>query len=387
MKTNSEYEYKASDINDAETASKRKPVPYINLAAFQGDTSSEVENKEEEDFYERFQQSILDQTKEYSSPIPIISVVQKGEAIPFLTLKSFSLWQGKQKSKKTTVLALAAAAFIKKPEPCEGVHFIGLEEGVILFFDNEQGESYAARTMKLILKLAGVESTPRLIYCDLREFTPNDRKKIIEAGIKSTPGVKLVVIDGLVDLLNDFMDAGEGHLTTTEILKLCSHHNIHIAGVLHQNKADKNARAHIGTISSQKCEIEISTEVDAEDRAQSLVTCVNSRGLPFEPFAIKWEKGSLPCVVQEWSEAKTKDVKANKNYEKIKSVAEEVFNPLVSLTYTEAINKLMQALSMSEDTAKRRLKDLTGWDIVNRGADGRYRRNNNKGARVQEGAD
>ena len=38
------------------------------------------------------------------------------------------------------------------------------------------------------------------------------------------------------------------------------------------------------------------TEVDPDDRAQSIVTCVNSRGLTFQPFAICWDKGSLPCI-------------------------------------------------------------------------------------------
>jgi hypothetical protein len=338
------------------------------------------------DYAALFRKSVLDQGKEYPLPVPVITINQNSNSIPFLTLKSFSLWQGKQKSKKTTALALAVAAFIKHQHtPADGL-FQGAMSGTVLFFDNEQGESYAARTMKLILKLADVETTPHLIYCDLREFAPAERMKIIQAGIESTPDVRRVVIDGLVDLLTDFMEASEGHLTTTEILKLCSRYDIHVAGVLHQNKNDKNARAHIGTISSQKCEIEISTEVDPDDRNQSFVVCVNSRGLPFEQFAIRWDKGSLPRVNDEWNAVIAKDVKSVKNYELGREAVEAIFKPFTALSFAESIKQIMNVTRKSESAAKRYLKDYLGWEFIEKGTDGNYRRKMPEGSRVHEGS-
>lgn len=336
--------------------------------------------------YNQFIRSILDQKKDYPLPIPILELQQNGQRIPFMTLKSFSLWQGRQKSKKTTVLAYAVSKFIAPSRYNNSIDFIGCIQGVALFFDCEQGESYAARTMRLILKLAGVESSPNLIYSDLRGFTPKERMEIIQAAIEHTPDVKLVVIDGLVDLTSDFMDAAEGHMTVTEILKLCSLYNIHVAGVLHQNKGDKNARAHIGSISSQKCEMEISTEVDTNDRSQSQVICVNSRGLPFESFAIRWDNGSLPCINQEWNSGKAGDIKTTKNYEKSKEIAESVFKPLAALSHSEAIKGIMNAANKSESTAKRLIKDFIGWDFISKGDDGNYRIKRETGSRVHEGS-
>lgn len=324
-------------------------------------------------YYAMFQQSILDQSKEYPSPVAVINLFQRDEYLPFLTLKSFSLWQGKQKSKKTTVLAIAIAAFISQYISDEGTHFAGALDGIVLFFDTEQGESYAARTMKLILKLAGLQTSSRLIYCDLREFSPTERIKIIEAAIDNTPNVRLVVVDGLVDLLNDFMDASEGHLTITEMLKLSSKYNIHVAGVLHQNKNDKNARAHIGSIASQKCELEVSTEVDTKDRAQSIVSCMNSRGMPFEPFAIRWDKGSLPCINQQWDQLKETNAKANRNYEKAKEEAEAIFKPPTALTHTQAIKAITVVTLKSESTVKRTISDWLAWDLIVKNEDGFYR--------------
>lgn len=324
-------------------------------------------------FRKLFEQSVMDQSKDYPPPVPVVTMVQNGEQIPFLTLKSFSLWQGKQKSKKTTVLALAVAAFISPtPTPAE-TRFEASSAGKVLFFDNEQGESYAARTMKLILRIAGVERSDRLFYCDLREFGPRDRFEIIRAGIEATPDVKLVVIDGLVDLLTDFMDAAEGHMTTADLLKLCSQYDIHVAGVLHQNKNDKNARAHIGTISSQKCEIEISTEVDNDDRAQSIVTCVNSRGVPFQEFAIRWDKGSLPCINQDWHKAAGDGARATKELLKAREIVESVLKPLQSMSHSDLVEQVERITARSTPTATRYVKSYLTWGIISKGDDGLYR--------------
>ena len=70
---------------------------FINIAPVQA-------NGTEESYYNKFKRSIMDQAKEYPLPVPIISIVQNGGTLPLLTLKSFSLWQGKQKSKKTKLV-------------------------------------------------------------------------------------------------------------------------------------------------------------------------------------------------------------------------------------------------------------------------------------------
>jgi hypothetical protein len=350
-----------------------------------GNSQSTIQNS----YIEKFKGTILNQEKEYIPPTSVLNIIQNGEAIPLLTLKSFSLWQGKQKSKKTTILAILIAALIADCSQFvqgEGTFLQAVEKSIVLVFDTEQGESYAARTMRMILKLANLKTSPFLIYCDLREYPPSERMKIIAAGIECTPGVRMVIIDGLVDLLEDFMDAKDGHTGITEILRLCSKFNIHIAGVLHQNKSDKNARAHIGSIASQKCEMEISTEVDPDDRSQSIVSCVNSRGLPFEPFAIKWEKGSLPRINNEWNQAFVANRKESKNYERSRELAEAVFKPLAALSHSESMKAIMNAAKKSESTAKRLLKEFITWGFVVKGTDSLYRININSGVRVHEGS-
>lgn len=381
MSTSSAYAGDSHPFNGTAThVSKKQPVP-LRVEDFENgiwNNESDENKSQQEDYRQKFLDSILDQKKDYPLPEAIVSIVQNGQVLAFLTLMSFSLWQGKQKSKKTTVLAMTVAAFLLGGfyNDTDDIQIIGSKPGKVIFFDNEQGESYAARTMKLILKLSGLEESPNLIYCDLRKYLPQERKNIIIAGIESTLDVKLVVIDGLVDLMQDFMDAGEGHLTITDIIRLCSSYKIHIAGVLHQNKADANARAHIGSIASQKCEMEISTEVDKNDRTRSIVKCVNSRGMPFEDFAIQWDrvKGALPKICQGWSASGNADEEAkNKKHNQAYHRAYGVFAPPKSLSYADAIKAIEESRGISTSTAKRWLAEFVELDLVEKGDDGNYR--------------
>ena len=151
---------------DPEILSGEKP--------FDNATSNSNQQEPTNEYLEKFRQSILDQKKEYPDPEPVINFIQRGETMPLLTLKSFSLWQGKQKSKKTTILAIAVAAFIADYNRIvnnEGTFMQAALKGVVLVIDTEQGQSYAARTMKLILRLADLVTSPNLIYSDLREHT------------------------------------------------------------------------------------------------------------------------------------------------------------------------------------------------------------------------
>jgi hypothetical protein len=347
-------------------------VPALDPRAFTGELPP-PQPEQDDPALELFRASILDQAIDYPPPVPLLNLINGDTHTPLITQGGLSLWHGKTKSKKTTLLAMMVAAFISDAHTGEPLRLQRAMDGAVIFFDTEQGKSYAARTMKLILKLAGIESSERLVYCDLRELSPRERLQAIGAGMRATPNIKLVVIDGLVDLLTDFMEAGEGHACITTLIRWASKYSIHIAGVLHQNKADKNARAHVGTIASQKCEIEISTEKDPNNSALSIVECVNSRGLPFEKFAIRWDKGRLPTIAQEWSEGFADDQKERRQQEKIKQYGAEVFKVGVALTHKEAVDRFCDLTLKGERTARRYVSALLARSFIHKGSDGLYR--------------
>lgn len=330
-----------------------KKVPDFSSAVIEGeDTLPGQHAQQKKDAYLTLFESSIIRHDETVPEAPHILYVNTGEeAYSLLTRGSFSLFQGKQKSKKTTVLALIVAALLRKDENNPG--FVRKQAGKIIYFDTEQGRYYASRTLNLILRLADLPQAENLIYVDLRHYTPSERLRIIEAGIYQTKGILFVVIDGLVDIMNDFMSAHEAHSIMTNILKWSSELNLHVAGVLHQNKGDRNARAHIGTIAAQKAEIEISIDVDADNADMSIVSCGHSRGLPFEKFGVIWEKGALPKLVSIPTKVshKSKPSSTDKKYkEAILSLSLQVKG---IRTLTEMEKWLTENKGMSASTAER----------------------------------
>jgi hypothetical protein len=310
---------------------------------------------------EKYLSRIMDQEKDYPDPEAILNIIQNGVTIPFLTLEGISLWQGKQKSKKTTLLAMAVSEYISGRESFLPVRFERKIPGKVLFFDCEQGTAYAARTMKLILKLAGVKKSDNLRYIDLRKDPPYDRRELIETALSYEKDVRWIIIDGVVDLMNDFMDPKEAQPLVAWISRLASNFNLHVTGVLHQNKGDQNARAHIGSILSQKCEIEISATVNTKKPEESQITCVNNRGLRFKPFSIVWEVEQLPKICQSKIDV-TQD---------LRNLATQVFGTDLLLGRGEIHKKLMEILKGDKNVAEKKLVEMIGVVIEKTGSEHR----------------
>lgn len=305
-----------------------------------------------------FKKYSLNQNQEYLPPESILDIVHGDHVVPLFTRKSISLIHGKQKSLKTTFLAALVAVMIFSGMLFEGIMQAKVR-GTILYIDTEQGAGYGAQTMKLILKLAGVDESTNLIYVSLRELSPEDRWKTIDVAIRHTPNLILVIIDGLIDIMEDWTHPTEGHSVITKILRTASIYNIHIAVVLHQNKADKNARSHVGHIASQKCEMEISIERDEKDKVQSIVKCVNSRGLPFEPFFIRWEKGTMPKIVRQNTVHKTEARATNTSkYDEVKVSALSHFQKDIKYRNKDLLT-VLKGLGVTDPTAQKRI--ITYW--------------------------
>ena len=66
--------------------------------------------------------------------------------------------------------------------------------------------------------------------------------------------------------------------------------------IIHQNKADKNARGHIGSEVVNKSETVISIGKSDVEKELTVVAPEFMRGLHFEPFEIKIEDGIPICA-------------------------------------------------------------------------------------------
>jgi hypothetical protein len=219
-----------------------------------------------------------------------------GNTSPAFTAGNFSLLIGKAKSRKTFLqIAIVAAAVSGKPILQRITGTLPATQNVVILFDTEQSEYHLNRTVRRACKLVGNQNPENFKAYGLRKFTPAERMQLIEYAMYHTQNIGFVAIDGLRDLLTrGINDEEEATTISSKILKWTAELNVHVLLVLHQNKADMNARGHVGTEAVNKAETVLSVTV-AKDKEISLVEAEFSRDIPFDVFAFRIdEETGLP---------------------------------------------------------------------------------------------
>ena len=90
-------------------------------------------------------------------------------------------------------------------------------------------------------------------------MTNKERMKMTDYVMRMNDNIGLVVIDGIVDLSSKGVnDEEEATAIASKLLQWTSEKNCHIACVLHENKNDRNAKGHLGSLMVQKSETTIS---------------------------------------------------------------------------------------------------------------------------------
>ena len=213
------------------------------------------------------------------------------------TLGNFSASTGKAKSRKTFNVTALTAAALKNGEVLAYIGEMPEDKRGVLYIDTEQSPYHCQRVIWRILRLAGlpVDSHPdNFKFASLRPYSPEQRLAMIDHAIATTPGIGLVVIDGIRDLMYDINNATEATNVITRLMAWTDRYQIHIHTVLHQNKADDNVRGHIGTELNNKAETVLQIAKNTEDNAVSEVTAPLIRSIDMEPVAFTVNDEGLP---------------------------------------------------------------------------------------------
>lgn len=231
---------------------------------------------------------------------PVVLHLKDGDKqIQFGTLGNFSMITGKAKSRKSFTLCLAIAAAIDGSKYAGGPFTCQFPPNKkrVAIFDTEQGRYRVWKALKRVCKMAGIDKPPAVDYFDLRAFNTEQRVEAINHYLtEENPqqDVGLVVIDGCRDLVHDFNDPTEATELATHLMQWTANAGCHIITVLHQNKADTNARGHVGSELTNKAETVITVEIDKRDRNVSIVKPSETRAEPFSGFAFTIDSENLP---------------------------------------------------------------------------------------------
>ena len=251
--------------------------------------------------YEQILQFIrLRVTETYAYPPEIVQV----DGITIATLGNFSASVGKPKSKKTfNCAAIVASALSGKNILHYKAH---LPEGKhkVLYVDTEQSKCHCHKVLERILKLAGMptdQETDRLVFFMLREYSPKQRRQIINHALTANPEIGFVVIDGIRDLMYDINSPSESVDLINDLMRWSSMHDLHIHTVLHLNKGDDNTRGHIGTELNNKAETILQVTKSQFDGNISEVKAMHIREREFQPFAFRINRDALPELVKDYA--------------------------------------------------------------------------------------
>ena len=245
--------------------------------------------------------SIIIRTSDVFSTPPVVINVDKSV---ISTLGNFSASTGKGKSKKTfNVCAIVAAALTNGTVLNYRASFPDGKRKV-LYFDTEQSAYHCQKVLQRINRLCGLpetEDNDQIEFVMLREYSPLDRKTIIEMALSERPDLGLVVIDGLRDLLFDINSSTEAAEVIGLLMRWSSQFNVHIHTVLHLNKGDDNVRGHIGTELNHKAETILQITKSVADGNISEVHASLVRDRDFKPFAFHINEDGLPVLAKNYS--------------------------------------------------------------------------------------
>ncbi len=269
---------------------------------------------------EQLQQAKIDPFETILTPPSILTI----DGVSYGTLGNFSCITGKSKSKKTFFLTMLIASVLDDENSFPRFKS-EVPNSIVLHFDTEQSKYHTQLVAKRVVNLLEQReiTSNYSCYC-LRPFNSEERIDLIEEAIYSTKNLKLVIIDGIADLIIGYNNEDEAIKVISKFMKWTAERNIHIITVVHQNKGDNNAKGHLGSLILQKAETVLSIEKDGEI---STAKPTHSRGIDIEPISFTINEHGLPKITDYVVNEVTSNNKSPFEYTKEvhKGILERVF--------------------------------------------------------------
>jgi len=286
-------------------------------------------------------------TEEPAEPPPLLKI---GDT-PILIAGNHSLIVGKKKARKTLFIVQLLSEYLKgNPQDFEKV----------LLFDTEQGKGHVFKIRRKIEKMTGKQ----IPVFFLRGLTHVERVKFITSTIKIWHvKPKIVVIDGIRDLMADINDSDEANQLIHWLENTTLTHDLAVLNILHQNKTDKNPRGHIGTELSNKALATIELSLD-EKSGHTIVKCESSRERGFDDFAFTHDgpgSDALPLVVGMPVAGNSVPVE-----ERIATI-KDIFENNETLSYKELLEGVKAHFKVGDNKAKQFITEFCkrGWLMKN----------------------
>lgn len=278
---------------------------------------------------------------------------------------------GEGTGKSNYVAALVAGSI--RPENSQ-VDTLGInvypntQNKAVLLYDTEQSEVQLFKNVSNLLKRAKRSEKPDEFkaFC----LTGMSRKERLQAIVQSMDkfhyqygGIRLVVIDGIADLVHSANDEVESLRIVDELYRLAGIYQTCIICVLHYVPNGLKLRGHLGSELQRKAAAILSIELDG-DATISVVKALKVRdGSPLDvPLMLfSWDK---EAGMHLYSGEKPREEKEKRKEKELVSVAREVFDQQTYITYIDLCEQIQQIMDVKERTAKSYIRFMREKEII-----------------------
>lgn len=278
---------------------------------------------------------------------------------------------GEGTGKSNYVAALIAGSIIKDNQYIDtlGVQVRGNHDNkAVVLYDTEQSEVQLFKNVSNLLKRAKLKEKPQ----ELRAFslTGMSRKERLQGIVQSMDkyyyeyeGIRLVVIDGIADLVLSANDEAESIRIVDELYRLAGIYRTCIVCVLHYVPNGLKLRGHLGSELQRKAAAILSIELD-NDPSISVVKALKVRdGSPLDVplMQFSWDKeANMHIYIGE----KPREEKEARKEKELANVAREIFSTQKHFTYIDLCERIQQIMDVKERTSKGYIKYMREKEII-----------------------
>ena len=298
-------------------------------------------------------------------------VISAGD-VPLGTQGNILCITGGEGTGKSNYVAALIAGSIRKDD--RSIDTLGVnvrdnsDNKAVLLYDTEQSEVQLFKNVSNLLKRAKQQDKPE----ELKAFslTGMSRKERLQAIVQSMDkyhyqyeGIRLVVIDGIADLVLSANDEAESIRIVDELYRLAGIYKTCIVCVLHYVPNGLKLRGHLGSELQRKAAAILSIELD-NDPSVSVVKALKVRdGSPLDVplMQFSWDKEiGMHIYIGE----KPREEKEKRKEKELAVVAREIFSSQKHLTYIDLCDRIQQAMDVKERTAKSYIKFMREKEII-----------------------
>lgn len=271
---------------------------------------------------------------------------------------------GKPKSRKSVVAhAIIGAGLSHKS-------VLGIECNLpnkldqIILVDTEQSKHDLKRSLHRMQKMIGLEDLPENFTCyTTRQLDPDKIKKLLLEVVKNK-NVKLIIIDGGLDLINNMNDVIETKQTIDFIKNFLDLNNICMVLIVHQSKTTNFTIGHFGSFldrfAQSNIEVKKLDNGNSEISAQLMRSDENFKPYEFyfnyndDNYSINWTENLEVTAknVFDWTE------------DEHKNKIEKLFFTKEIVSYTVCVKFLILEYKKSESFCKKLMKHFFDKNIL-----------------------